>query len=68
MKNGAYTLSFFAAIVGLGLLTVAPSGNRILTVLGTLLMVGAAVVAGFGKAIDLLGHVREGASDPPDQG
>lgn len=66
MRNAAYTLSLLAAVVGIVLLTVASAGNDVRTALGTLLLVAAVVVAGFGKAIDLLGYVREGAADSRD--
>lgn len=66
MRNAAYTLSLLAAGVGIVLLTVASPGNDVRTALGTLLLVAAGVVAGIGKAIDLLGYVREGAADSRD--
>lgn len=62
MRNGAYTLAGLSAVLGLILLTVAEQGSSVSTSLGSVLLVVAVLLAGLGKAVDLLGHVREGAA------
>lgn len=68
MQNGAYTLASLSAVLGLVLLGIAEQGSGVATPLGTVLVVVAALLAGLGKAIDLLGYVREGAAgaDEPE--
>jgi hypothetical protein len=66
MRNGAYTLSFLAAVLGLVLLAGAAPGDGFSTSLGTVMVVVAVVLAGLGKGIDLLGHVRDGAAEADD--
>jgi len=67
MRNGAYTLATGAAVLGLVLLTVAEPGAGLYTPLGTVMMAVAVLLAGLGKGIDLLGYVREGATDADDR-
>ncbi len=67
MQNGAYTLAVLAVGVGLALLTLA-DGTSFYTSLGSVLVLVALLLAGLGKGIDLLGHVRDGATDPDDRG
>lgn len=67
MRNGAYTLATGAAVLGLVLLTIAEPGAGLYTPLGTVMMVVAVLLAGLGKGIDLLGYVREGATDANDR-
>jgi hypothetical protein len=67
MRNGAYTLAGLSAVLGLVLLTVAGQGSGLSTSLGTVLMLVAVLLAGLGKGINLLGHVREGAADPDER-
>ncbi len=67
MRNGAYTLAGLSAVLGLVLLTVAEQGSSVFTSLGTVLLVVAALLAGLGKGIDLLGYVQEGAAGPDDR-
>jgi len=57
MRNGAYTLASLSAVLGLVLLAIG-----VATPLGTVLVVVAALLVGLGKAVDLLGHVREGVT------
>jgi hypothetical protein len=63
MRNGAYTLAFLAVVLGLVLLAGAAPGEGVRTSLGTVLVAVAVLLAGVGKTIDLLGHVRDGATD-----
>ncbi|MFB6249887.1 MAG: hypothetical protein ABEL97_15100 [Salinibacter sp.] len=65
MRNGAYTLASIAALVGLVLLTVG-SSDGVETALGTVLLIVAPLLMGIGKAIDVLGYVRDGAADPDE--
>jgi hypothetical protein len=65
MRNGAYTLAFFAALGGLVLLMVGRS-DGFETALGTVLLIVAPLLAGVGKIIDLLGYVQEGAAEPDE--
>jgi len=67
MRNGAYALATLAAVFGLVLLSVAAPGADLYTPLGTVLLAVAALLAGLGKGIDLLGHVRDGATDSDDR-
>jgi hypothetical protein len=66
MQNRAYTLATGAAVLGLVLLTLAEPGAGLYTPLGTVLLAVAVLLAGLGKGIDLLGHVRDGAAGPDD--
>lgn len=66
MRNGAYTLATGAAAIGLVLLMLAEPGAGLYTSLGTVLLIVAVLLAGLGKGIDLLGYVREGATDFDD--
>ena len=63
MHNLAYRLALLAGIGGLVLLTIAGSGDDVRTPLGVALLAVAALLAGLGKAVDLLGYVEEGATD-----
>lgn len=67
MRNGAYTLAGLSAVLGLVLLTVAGQGSSVSTSLGSVLLVVAALLAGLGKGIDLLGYVWDGAAGPDDR-
>lgn len=66
MRNIAYRLALVAALVGLVLLTVAGSGDDVRNPLGVSLLAVAALLAGVGKALDVLGYVEEGATDAHD--
>lgn len=66
MRNGAYTLAALAALLGLVLLMLAEPGAGLFTPLGTVLFAVAVLLVGLGKGIDLLGHVRDGATDTDD--
>lgn len=66
MRNGASGLAVLAAVLGLVLLMWAEPGDALFTALGSVLLVVAALLTGIGKGIDLLGHVRDGASEPDD--
>jgi hypothetical protein len=63
MRNAAYRLAFVASIGGLVLLMIAGSGDDVRTPLGVAVLAGAVLLAGVGKALDVLGYVEEGASD-----
>jgi len=63
VHNLAYRLALLAGIGGLVLLTIAGSGDDVRTPLGVALLAVAALLAGLGKAVDLLGYVEEGATD-----
>jgi hypothetical protein len=63
MHNLTYRLALLASIGGLVLLTVAGSGDDVRTPLGVTVLAAAGLLAGLGKAIDLLGYVEEGATD-----
>lgn len=65
MRNGAYTLAVLSALGGLVLLTIAGQDDY-RSMLGTVLMLAALLLAGMGKGIDLLGSVKEGATRPDD--
>jgi len=67
MRNGAYTLATTAAVLGIVLLMLAEPGAALLPSLGTVLLAVAVLLAGLGKGIDLLGHVRDGAAGPDEQ-
>jgi hypothetical protein len=67
MSNRAYTLAAGAAGLGLLLLMLAEPGAKLLTPLGTVLLAVAGLLAGLGKGIDLLGHVRDGATGSDDE-
>lgn len=67
MHNGAYTLAVLATGLGLGLLIVA-DGTGFYTPLGLVLLIVALLLAGLGKGVDLLGHVRDGVTDTDDSG
>ena len=62
MRNGAYTLAFIAALGGLVLLMVGHS-DGMETALGTVLLIVAPLLGGVGKVIDVLGYVRDGATE-----
>lgn len=66
MRNRAYTLATTAAVLGVVLLTLAEPGAGLYTPLGTVLLAVAVLLAGLGKGIDLLGHVRDGAAGTDD--
>jgi hypothetical protein len=66
MRNGAYTLATTAAVLGIVLLMLAEPGAALLPSLGTVLLGVAVLLAGLGKGIDLLGHVRDGAVGPDE--
>jgi len=61
MQNGAYTLAGLAVGGGLLLLTLA-DGTGVYTPLGSALLLVAVLLAGLGKGIDLLRHVRDGVA------
>jgi hypothetical protein len=67
VRNIAYRLALLSALVGLGLLTVAGSGDDVRTSLGVSLLAVAGLLAGVGKALDVLGYVEEGATDAQDR-
>jgi hypothetical protein len=67
MRNGAYSFAFLALIGGLVLLMIAEQDD-VLTPLGIILLLLSLLLAGIGKMIDVLGYVREGATDPDDRG
>lgn len=64
MQNVAYRLAFIAATAGVVLLMMAGQGDSLYTSLGTTLLLAAVVLAGIGKAIDLLHYVGDGAAEP----
>ena len=63
MQNVAYRLALLAGIGGLVLLMVAGSGNDLRTPLGMMVLASAGLLAGLGKVLDVLGYVRDGATD-----
>ena len=65
MQNGAYTLAFIAALAGLVLLMVGHA-DGMETALGTVLLIVAPLLGGVGKVIDVLGYVRDGATEPDE--
>lgn len=65
MRNGAYTLAVLSVLGGLVLLTIAGQDDY-RSMLGTVLMLAAMLLAGMGKGIDLLGRVKEGATRSDD--
>ena len=65
MRNGAYTLAFIAALAGLVLLMVGHA-DGMETALGTVLLIVAPLLGGVGKVIDVLGYVRDGATEPDE--
>lgn len=67
MQNVAYRLALLAGIGGLVLLMVAGSGDDVRTPLGVAVLAVAGLLAGLGKAIDLLGYVEEGATDTEER-
>ncbi len=65
MRNGAYSFAFLALVGGLVLLMIAEQDD-VLTPLGVILLLSSLLLAGIGKVIDVLGYVREGATDPDE--
>lgn len=65
MRNGAYSFAFLALVGGLVLLMIAEQDDM-LTPLGVILLLVSLLLAGIGKVIDVLGYVREGATDPDE--
>lgn len=63
MQNAAYRLALLAGIGGLVLLMLAGPGDDIRTTLGVAVLGAAVLLAGLGKVIDVLGYVRDGATD-----
>lgn len=63
MQNAAYRLALLAGVGGFVLLMVAPQGSSMKTSLGTALLLVAGLLVGVGGMIDLLGYVKEGATD-----
>lgn len=63
MQNPAYRLALLAGVGGLVLLMWASQGSGVKTPLGTALIAAAGLLLGLGKIIDLLGYVKEGATD-----
>jgi hypothetical protein len=67
MNNGAYRLAVVSATGGLVLLMLSePGSGSLYPSLGTALLLAAMVIAGLGKGVDWLGHVRDGALDRDD--
>lgn len=66
MQNVAYRLALLISIGGLVLLAMAGPGDDLQTTLGAVGLVGAGLLMGLGKALDLLGYVEEGATDPEE--
>lgn len=66
MQNIASRLALLAGVGGLILLTIAPHDD-IRNTLGVVLLAMAALLVGLGKGIDLLGYVREGATDAEER-
>lgn len=62
MQNIAYRLALVAGVGGLVLLMIG-GPDDIETPLGVAMLAVAVVLAGLGATIDLLGHVRDGATD-----
>ena len=63
MHNLAYRLALLAGIGGIVLLGVGGPGDDVKNTLGVATLAVAGLLAGLGKAIDVLGYVREGATD-----
>ena len=63
MHNLAYRLALLAGIGGIVLLWVGGPGDDVKNTLGVTALAVAGLLAGLGKAIDVLGYVREGATD-----
>ena len=63
MHNLAYRLALLAGIGGIVLLVVGGPGDDVKNTLGVTALAVAGLLAGLGKAIDVLGYVREGATD-----
>ncbi|MFB6273582.1 MAG: hypothetical protein ABEL51_11875 [Salinibacter sp.] len=66
MHNLAYRLALLVGIGGLVLLSIAGSGDDVRTPLGVSVLAVAGLLAGLGKALDVLGYVEEGATDAED--
>lgn len=62
MQNIVSRLALLAGVGGLILLTIAPHDD-VRNTLGVALLAMAVLLIGLGKGIDLLGYVREGATD-----
>ena len=63
MHNLAYRLALLAGIGGIVLLVVGGPGDDVKNTLGVTALAVAGLLAGLGKAIDVLGYVRDGATD-----
>ena len=63
MHNLAYRLALLAGIGGIVLLVVGGPGDDVKNTLGVAALAVAGLLAGLGKAIDVLGYVRDGATD-----
>ena len=63
MHNLVYRLALLAGIGGIVLLVVGGPGDDVKNTLGVTALAVAGLLAGLGKAIDVLGYVRDGATD-----
>ena len=63
VHNVAYRLALLASIGGIILLVVGGPGDDVKNTLGVTALAVAGLLAGLGKAVDVLGYVQDGATD-----
>ena len=63
VRNVAYRLALLVGTGGIVLLVVGGPGDDVKNTLGVTALAVAGLLAGLGKAIDVLGYVRDGATD-----
>lgn len=63
VRNVAYRLALLASIGGIVLLVVGGPGDDVKNTLGVTALAVAGLLAGLGKAVDVLGYVQDGATD-----
>ena len=63
VRNVAYRLALLASTGGIVLLVVGGPGDDVKNTLGVTALAVAGLLAGLGKAVDVLGYVRDGATD-----
>ena len=63
VRNVAYRLALLTSIGGIVLLVVGGPGDDVKNTLGVTALAVAGLLAGLGKAVDVLGYVQDGATD-----
>ena len=66
MSNLSSRLALVVGVGGLALLVMAGPGDNLRSLLGVVGLVGAGLLVGLGKVLNVLGYVEEGATDAGD--